>query len=111
MKRSAAASRSSVERPGRMISRMCASVPATILPARPIVSISLGDLSVIMLPSDSLADAPGDLLHGADRRDPADGFSSVVPGQDRGGLGTVGLEAGGHGSRVVVRPLFQRSAA
>ncbi len=48
---SAAASRSSVVMPGRTIWRIRSSVPATIRPARAMISISREDLSVIICPA------------------------------------------------------------
>src|SRR5690242_21794085 len=87
---SAAASRSSVDRPGRRISCMRASVPATIRPARAIASISRGDLSVIMLLAKGLTHAAGDLVDRPDGGNPAHQLARVVPGQERGGLVSIG---------------------
>src|SRR6266536_3147977 len=108
---SAAASRSSVVMPGRRISFMSARVPATISPAWAMTSISLGDLSVIMLPSQCLPDPVGDLLDRSHRRHPLDPVPSLVPGEDRGRLFPVRPKPGGNGGRVVVGPLLLRPAA
>src|SRR5580765_6403017 len=97
---SAAASRSSVESPGRTSSRMSASVPATIRPARPMASISRGDLSVIMLPAKRLANALGDLLDRADGRNAAHRVPLLIPREDRRGLLAVGAKPRGHGRGV-----------
>src|SRR6185437_9708879 len=95
MNASAAASRSSVESPGRTISRMSARVPATMRPARAIASISRGDLSVIMLAAEGRAHTVGDLGDGADRGNAPDGVARLVPGEQRRGLLAVGPQAGG----------------
>src|SRR5512138_2896182 len=99
---SAAASRSSVDMPGRKISCISASVPATIRPARAITSISRGDLSVIMLLSKGPADATGDLLDRPDGGNTAHRLARVVPREQGRGLLAIGAEPGGDGRRVVV---------
>src|SRR5882724_8638245 len=110
MNRSALASRSSVESPGRTMSRMRASVPATMRPARAITSISRGDLRVIMSAAKGLAHAVGDLVDRADGGDAADAVARLVPGQERGGLLAIGAETGRHRRRVVVGPLLHGAA-
>src|SRR5690349_11157617 len=108
---SAAASRSSVDRPGRRISCMRASVPATIRPARAIASISRGDLSVIMLLAKGPTHAAGDLIDRSDRGNAAHRLARVVPREQRRGLLPVGAEARGDGGRIVVGAMFQAPSA
>src|SRR2546427_7310599 len=106
MNDSAATSRSSVVMPGRRIFLMSARVPATISPAWAMPSISLGDLSVIMLPSQRLPAPVGDLLHRSDRRHPLHPVARLVPSEDRGRLLPVRPKPGGDDGRVVVGPLL-----
>src|SRR5437016_3682804 len=108
---SAAASKSSVERPGRTISPMSARVPATIRPARAITSISRGDLSVIMSAAKGPAHAFGDLLDRADGGNAPQGPARVVPGEQRRRLFAIGTETGGHHVGVVVGALLDGPAA
>src|SRR6185295_19454965 len=109
MKRSASASRSSVLIPGRRISPIRASVPATIRPARPMISTSRGDFSVIMLLAKGPPDPLRDLFHGACRGDAMNQVSLLVPVEHGGGLLPVGPKPGGHGLGVVVGALFDRT--
>src|SRR6478736_4531600 len=104
MNASAAASRSSVLSPGRTRVRISASVPATIRPARAMMSTSRGDLRVTIVPLSlqGLADPPGDLLDLADRRHPPDTAPRLVPGQHRSGLLPIGAKPGGDRGRIVV---------
>src|SRR5262245_35166503 len=104
MNASAAASRSSVLRPGRTRVRISASVPATIRPARAMMSTSRGDLRVTIVPLllQRLADPPGDLLDLADRRHSPDAAPGLVPGEHRSGLLPIGAEPGGDRGRIVV---------
>src|SRR3954469_6870937 len=111
MKVSAAASRSSVESPGRTSSRMSARVPATIRPARPMASISRGDLSVIMLAAEGPPHALGDLVDRADRGDAAHRVPLLVPREDRRGLLTVGAKPRGDGRWVVVGAMLHGATA
>src|SRR5919112_4066057 len=110
MKSSAAASRSSVLTPGRTSVRMSASVPATIRPARAMMSTSRGDLSVTIGPLSlqRLPHPPRDLLDRADGGHPADPAAGLVPGEHRRGLLPVGPEPGGDGAWVVVGPTLYR---
>src|SRR5215210_8880462 len=110
MNRSASASRSSVLMPGRRTSRIRARVSATIRPARLMVSISRGDLSVIMLPSKHLSNPLGDLLHGADRRNALQQLPLFIPIQHRRRLLPIGAQPGGHRGGIVIRPLLDASA-
>src|SRR6188472_2465614 len=103
MNASAAASSSSVLTPGRTSVRIRASVPATIRPARAMISTSRGDLSVTIAPllPQGLADPAGDLLDRPHRRHAADAAPRLVPGEHRGRLLAVGAEAGRHRRRIV----------
>src|SRR5688500_6492961 len=107
MKRSASASRSSVLIPGRRISRTRASVPATIRPARPMISTSRGDLRVIMLLAKSGADTVRDFGNGAHCRDPAQQVPFPVPLQHRRGLLAVGGQPGRDRLWIVVGTLLE----
>src|SRR6187455_3174960 len=107
MNRSASASRSSVLTPGRRISRMRARVAATIRPARLMMSISRGDLRVIMLSTEDLANTLGNLLDAADRGNSAQLFPLLIPLQHRRGLLAVGGQPGSHCLGIVVGPLLQ----
>src|SRR5689334_16670699 len=111
MNDSAAASSSSVDRPGRTILRMSASVSATIRPARAITSISRGDLMVIMSPAKGLPNTIGDLLDRSHGGNAADRPPRLVPGEERRRLLPVRPKPGGHGRRVVVRALLDGPAA
>src|SRR5918997_634336 len=110
MNRSASASRSSVLMPGRRTSRIRASVPATIRPARPMMSISRGDLSVIMLLGKSLSHSFSDFLNRSPSGNMADQISSLVPVEHGCGLLSIGLEPDGDGTRIVVGPLLHVAA-
>src|SRR5689334_12209105 len=103
---SAAASRSSVDMPGRRISCMSASVPATIRPARAITSISRGDLRVIMLLAKGPAHAAGDLFDRADCGNTAHRLARVVPSEQGRRLLPIGAEPRGDGGRIVVRAVL-----
>src|SRR6476646_1466594 len=107
MNRSASASRSSVLTPGRRISRMRASVAATIPPARLMMSISRGDLSVIMESAEDLANTVGNLLDAANSGNSAQLLPLLIPLQHRRGLLTVGGQPSGHCLGIVVGPLLQ----
>src|SRR3954470_1779834 len=108
MNASAAASRSSVLTPGRTRVRISARVPATIRPARAMMSTSRGDLRVTIatLVPQGLSDAAGDFLYTPNRGHPPDSAARLVPGEHRRGLLPVGAEAGRHRRRVVVNPAF-----
>src|SRR5207249_8854506 len=86
-------------------------VPATIRPARAMISTSRGDFRVIMLLAKGLPDTGGNLLDRSYGRHPADRASLLVPVEDRGGLLPVRPEAGSYGGRIVVGALFQLPAA
>src|SRR4026208_21686 len=100
MKRSASASRSSVLIPGRRISPIRASVPATIRPARPMISTSRGDFSVIMLSAKRLPNPLRDLLHGATGGNVPDQIALLVPVEHWRGLLAIGREPGGDRLRI-----------
>src|SRR5215208_4318959 len=106
MKRSASASRSSVLTPGRRISRMRARVAATIRPARLMMSISRGDLSVIMLSAEDLANTLGNLLDGADSGNSLQLIPPLIPLQHGSSLLPVGGQPGSHCLGIVVGPLL-----
>src|SRR5918997_1405774 len=106
MNLSASTSRSSVLMPGRKTSRIRASVPATIRPARPIISISRGDLRVIMLLAKSLSHSFGDFLNRAPSGNMANQIPGLVPVEHGGGLFAVSLQPDSDGTRVVICPLF-----
>src|SRR3954471_4562062 len=110
MNRSASASRSSVLTPGLKISRIRARVAATIRPARLMISISRGDLRVIMLSAKDLANTLGNLLHAADSGNSPQLFPLLIPLQDRRGLLSVCCQTGGHCLGIVVGPLLQSAA-
>src|SRR5215216_3180400 len=108
MKRSASASRSSVLIPGRRISRMRASVPATIRPARLMMSISRGDFNVIMLSLEHLTYSLGDLLHRPDGGNTAQQVALLIPVEHGSGLFSVRSQPGGHCRGIIVGPLLDR---
>src|SRR3954467_8307479 len=110
MNRSASASRSAVLTPGRSISRMRARVAATIRPARLMISISRGDLRVIMLSAEDLANTLGNLLDAADSGNSPQLFPLLIPLQHRRGLLSVRCQPGGHCLGIVVGPLLQSAA-
>src|SRR6478736_6364461 len=110
MNDSAAASRSSVDIPGRRISPMRASVPATMRPARAITSISRGDLRVIMSAAKGPTHAVGDVLDGADRGDAAHLLPRVVPGKQRRRLLAIRPEACRDGGGIVIGAVLHRPA-
>src|SRR3954469_24713303 len=107
MNRSASASRYSVLSPGRRISRIRASVPATMRPARAMISISRGDFRVIMLVPKSVPDPIGDLLYRAHGRNPAEQAPGLVPVQHRRCLLPIGVQASGHGAGIIIGPLLE----
>src|SRR3954467_1929412 len=110
MNRSASASRSAVLTPGRRISRIRARVAATIPPARLMISISRGDLRVIMLSAEDLANTLGNLLNAADGANSPQLLPLLIPLQHWRGLLPVRRQAGGHSLGIVVGPLFQGPA-
>src|SRR5688572_28266208 len=106
MKRSASASRSSVLIPGRRISRIRASVPATIRPARPMMSISRGDFSVIMLLAKGLSNSFRDGFHRAGCRNMSYQLSRLVPVEHWRRLSPISAEARGDSLRIIVGSLL-----
>src|SRR4051812_6323405 len=110
MKRPASASSSSVLPPSRRISRIRARVAATIPPARLMISISRGDLRVIMLSAEDLANTLGNLLDAADGGNSPQLLPLLIPLQHRRGLLPVRCQPGGHCLRIVVGPLLQSAA-
>src|SRR5215204_1407474 len=106
MKRSASASRSSVLIPGLRISRIRASVPATMRPARPMMSISRGDFNVIMLLAKGLSDSSGNGLDRASSRNVPDQLPGLVPVEDWCRLLAIGAEAGSDRLWVIVSTLL-----
>src|SRR5688572_1420827 len=111
MNRSASVSRSSVLIPGRIISPIRARVPATIRPARPMMSISRGDFSVIMLLAKGLSNSRCDGFHRARCRNTSYQLSRLIPVEHRGRLPAVGAEARGDSVRIVVGSVLDLTAA
>src|ERR1700682_6387871 len=110
MKRSASASRSSVLIPGRRISFIRARVPATIRPARAMISTSRADFKVIILVVEGTTYSRSNLFDRTDGGNAAEQVSFLIPVEHRGGLLPVSTEPGGDRSRIVVGALLDGAA-
>src|SRR5215217_5755853 len=90
---------------------MRASVPATIRPARPMISISRGDFRVIMSLSKSRPDSIRDLLDGAHGRNVTEQALTLVPLEHRRRLLSVGTQAGGDRGGIVIGSILDIPSA